>query len=49
MGARKVTEMKADGASQALCRAEGAQLMADGDPKADSLPGNRPLVVGSTA
>lgn len=47
MGARKVTEMKADGASQALCRAEGAQLTADGDPKADSPPGSRPLVVGS--
>lgn len=49
MGARKVTEMEAGCASQALSRAEGSQLTADGDPTTHSPPGNHPLIVGSTA
>lgn len=47
MEARKIAEMDGDSASQALPRAEGSQLMADGDGRTSSLLGKHPSIMVS--
>lgn len=44
MEARKIAEMEVGSASHTLSRAEGSQLMADGDGRTYSSLGNHPSI-----